>query len=281
MNNPSQLEQDKQKVLAVWPDAFADRSHITGFWSIWSQRAGCILSTPFLTEAEAWHDAASKLDHNVQAHEMVDSSRVSNSSTVKDCLTVPPVAAEEAMGEKVCPTCGESNNGCKQFGCWNAPVPSQGEPILSQTVRGKLNKVLKLINHWASKGAGDRHREAITLICEVLAATIEADLKSGEPVVCDACHGDRKSHEDADSNHRIGVCPKCAGEPEPSAPADVYELYDPNQSRVDFTVYRHEQMKDLLSALESAIDDLSEGQEVRIIYRKYTAQQMEEILEEY
>lgn len=28
---------------------------------------------------------------------------------------------------------------------------------------------------------------------------------------CERCGGDGKSHEDADSNHRIGVCPICSG----------------------------------------------------------------------
>jgi hypothetical protein len=42
-----------------------------------------------------------------------------------------------------------------------------------------------------------------------------------QPDACDSYHGDGKSHEDADSNHRVGVCRKCGGSPFAAQPDAV------------------------------------------------------------
>lgn len=38
-----------------------------------------------------------------------------------DVAPAQPDAQAEAPQRKACPTCGENELGCKQFGCWSAP----------------------------------------------------------------------------------------------------------------------------------------------------------------
>lgn len=56
---------------------------------------------------------------------------------------------------------------------------------------------------------------------------------------------------------------------------DVYEVYDARD--IDYTVFRHEQMEEFQTHVWLLVDGLKDGQSIRIEYRKYTQEQMDEV----
>jgi len=61
---------------------------------------------------------------------------------------------------------------------------------------------------------------------------------------------------------------------------DVYEVHGSGarSSGWDFTVCTT--MKEALETIESDLDSLEDGEDLRIVYRKYTAAQMEDVIYE-
>jgi hypothetical protein len=57
---------------------------------------------------------------------------------------------------------------------------------------------------------------------------------------------------------------------------DVYEVH--GSGGWDFTVCTT--MKEALETIESDLDSLEDGEDLRIVYRKYTAAQMEDVIYE-
>ena len=67
-------------------------------------------------------------------------------------------------------------------------------------------------------------------------------------------------------------------EPQPNVLIDVYEIHA-KRSGADFTVVRHGELNTLRDVIWIALDDLEDGESIKITYRKYTQEQMDEVSE--